>query len=188
MPLQNSMPWGSLQSSLAVDRLRRREIYCAASVDVTDPGDHNLIGGTADLFYIVVVGIRHRAGATRVLRPVDARLDIVAPSGRPAIWMVLDVPAARVPAGLAWSQLGRSGQVDYAAPTIAIPVARNPSKSLDTILCSHFTPALTGTYRSNSLDGCQVLSPGRALLLIAGRWTGGQTHVEGELRVEVCDE
>jgi hypothetical protein len=186
MPLPTSTPIAALASTLAVERLRRRAVYCAASVDLTDPSNHDLIGAIADTRYLVVSAVRHRAGATATVRPVAAQWENVNPTGRAMLWALLDVPAARIPAGLVWSQLGTSGQLDYATPTIAAPVYHPMNKALDTWLCGHMTAPLVGPYRCTT-DGAQPLAAGRALLLVGARFTG-TTFVEGQILVEVSDE
>jgi hypothetical protein len=111
-------------------------------------------------------------------------VDIVNPAGRGVQWMLLDVPAARLPV-LAWAQLGTSGQIDYAAPTIAAPVVFAPSKSLDSWLCTGTAPGALGNYKGVSVAGSQALGAGRALLLVAARLVTGDVYIEGTIRVEL---
>jgi hypothetical protein len=185
--LPSSTPLTSLASTIAVSSLRRRVIYCAPSLDLADPSDHSLVGSYGTSLHRVVVAVRRAAAATMTVRPFDASVAVT--SARRIQWMVLDVPAARVPAGLVWSALGTSGQVEFSAPALAAPIVHTPSASLDSWLYVSTTPATIGTY---SVPMClaegQPLAAGRALLLVVARLGTNDPIVNGCLRVEVSDE
>lgn len=187
MPLSPSTPVSSLGSALAVERLRRHAIYCAPSIDLVDPSDHALAGAYGTTSHRVVAAVRHRAGSTMTIRPLDAAVTVT--SARRIQWMVLDVPAARVPAGFVWAQLGRSAQLDFASPVLLLPIVFTPSAALDSWLYASTTPAVIGTYQAPQCAiGGQVLAPGRALLLVVARLGANDPICVGSLRVEVCDE
>lgn len=186
-PLPRSSSLTAIQAATAVERLRRRVIYCAPSLDLADPSDHALVAAYGTTSHRVSVAVRRSAGSSAVIRPLDASVAVL--QARRIQWMVLIVPAARVPAGMVWAPLGSSGDLEYSAPTLGAPIAHTTSASLDAWLYASTTPAVIGTYQAPACAiDAQPLIAGDVLALVIARYGANDPLVNGVLRVEVCDE
>jgi hypothetical protein len=185
-PLPSSVSIGALQAAEAVERLRRRTIYTASGLDITDPSSHNSLGITLSTTHVVVLAVRRKAGSTTAVRPVDCVVHSESANG--AQWLLLHVPAALVPAALSWTDLFAGAPAEWArADAGGVAVALTPV--LTTMDClSAGSTAGVGEYRSFDLSDAQPIGAGDALVVVAARRGAADSLATASIRVELADE
>jgi hypothetical protein len=186
MPLPSSVSLGALQAALAIERIRRRTIYTATGLSLTDPSDHTGAEITLTTTHRVDLAVRRKAGATTAVRPVDCMVS--SSSANRSQWMLLHVPAALVPAGLVWSDLFAGAPVEWARVNGGgAPVALSPVLSTMDCLASGVSTAAT-SYQSDPCCDAQSIAAGDALIVVGARYGAADGAALASIRVELADE
>lgn len=183
MPLAHTHTLATLQAAEAVSRLRRRVIRTATGYSLTDPSDHTGLEITVGTSHVVLLAVRRKAGATTVIRPVDAVVS--SSSANRWQWLLLHVPAALVPAGLVWTDLYAGAPIEWARGGAAVALA--PSAATMTILDAGVSTA-AATYQSDPCCEAQPIAAGDAIVVVGARYGAADGAGQASIRVELCDE